>query len=150
MKSIKVISIAALTMAAISGVANAAISDTQKWQVVGEQVQNTSNGHTLCISDVALQQATVEECGSNPTMQNIRRVNFDLQGSLRLDAIPSEGYSPLGDKVVVREYARLRDDWEYRNGQLKIADVNDEVKCLDIEGGKNVKGAKLYLATCTK
>lgn len=44
MKSMTIISIAALTMAAFSGVANAAISETQKWKMVDHRLENSSNG----------------------------------------------------------------------------------------------------------
>lgn len=149
MKSGKVISVAVLTLTVMSGVANAAISGTQTWHIVNDQVQNTSNGKTLCMSDVALEQATMEVCGSNPKMQTIRRVNFDLEGSLRLDANPTFGYSPFNDKVIVREFEHIRDHWEYNKGQLKSTDAHGVTRCLDIDGGKNVQGAKVYLAACT-
>ncbi|ASG88718.1 hypothetical protein DLR11_13105 [Salmonella enterica subsp. salamae] len=150
MKSMTVLSIAALTMAVMSGVANAAISETQTWKMVNDRIQNTSNGQTLCMTGVAFQQATMEVCGSNPEMQNIRQVTFALNGALRLDAHPDYGYAPLGGKVYVREYNPLGSNWDYIQGQLKKTDSDNVIKCLDIEGGKNVKGAKLYLATCTK
>lgn len=150
MKSMKVISLAALTMVAMSGVANAAISDSQKWQMVNDRIQNTSNGQTLCMTGVAFQQATMEVCGSNPEMQNIRQVTFAVNGALRLDAHPDYGYAPLDGKVYIREYNPVASNWDYINGQLKKMDADDVLKCLDIEGGKNVQGAKLYLATCTR
>ncbi|MFU0912780.1 hypothetical protein [Kluyvera intermedia] len=60
MKSMKVLSIAVLTIAVMSGVANAAISGTQTWKMVNDRLENTSNGHTLCMTGVAFQQATME------------------------------------------------------------------------------------------
>lgn len=150
MKSMTVLSIAALTIAAMSGVANAAISGTQTWKMVNDQLQNTSNGQTLCMTGVAFQQATMEVCGSNPGTQNITQVTFALNGSLRLDAHPDYAYAPLDDKIFIREWNPVASNWDYINGQLKKLDANDVLKCLDIEGGKNVKGAKLYLATCTQ
>ena len=150
MKSMTVLSIAALTTVAMSGVANAAISGTQTWEMVNEQLQNTSNGQTLCMTGVAFQQATMEVCGSNPVTQNIRQATFALNGALRLDAHPDYGYAPLGDAIYIREYDAIQSNWNYINGQLKKVDSAGVLKCLDIEGGKNVQGAKLYLATCTQ
>lgn len=150
MKSMTVLSIAALTSVAMSGVANAAISETQTWKMVNEQLQNTSNGQTLCMTGVAFQQATMGVCGSNPVTQNIRKVTFAMNGALRLDAHPDYGYAPLGGKIYIREYDTIVSNWDSINGQLKKTDSDGVLKCLDIEGGKNVQGAKLYLATCTQ
>lgn len=150
MKSMTVLSIAALTTVAMSGVANAAISGTQTWKMVNDQLQNTSNGQTLCMTGVAFQQATMGVCGSNPGMQNIRQVTFEINGALRLDAHPDYAYTPLDGKIYIREYDTVVSNWDYINGQLKKVDSDGVLKCLDIEGGKNVQGAKLYLATCTQ
>lgn len=150
MKSMTVLSIAALTIAAMSGVANAAISGTQTWKMVNDQLQNTSNGNTLCMTGVAFQQATMEVCGSNPGTQNIRQVTFDINGAMRLEAHLDYAYAPLDGKVFIREWNPVASNWDYINGQLKKMDSDDVLKCLDIEGGKNVPGAKLHLATCTK
>lgn len=150
MKSTKILSIAVLTIGVMSGVANAAISETQIWKMVNNQLQNTSNGKTLCMTGVAFEQATMEVCGSNPGTQNIRQATFALNGALRLDAHPDYGYAPLGSKVYIREYDPIASNWDYINGQLKKTDSDNVLKCLDIEGGKNVVGAKLHLATCTR
>ncbi|WP_253377727.1 hypothetical protein [unidentified bacterial endosymbiont] len=150
MKPMTVLSIAALTMAAISGVANAAISETQKWNMVNEKLENTSNGQKLCMTGVAFEQATMQVCGSNPGTQNIREVTFAVNGALRLDAHPDYSYSPLNGKIYIREYNQFEGNWDHVNGQMKKLDSDGVVKCLDIEGGKNVPGAKLYLATCSK
>ena len=150
MKSMKVLSIAVLTIAAMSGLANAAISGTQTWKMVNDRLENTSNRQTLCTTGVAFQQATMEVCGSNPGMQNIRQVTFAINGALRLDAHPDYGYAPLDGKVYIREYNPVASNWDHVNGQLKKTDSDGVLKCLDIEGGKNVQGAKLHLATCTK
>lgn len=119
MKSMTVLSIAALTIAAMSGVANAAISGSQTWKMVNERLQNTSNGQTLCMTGVAFQQATMEVCGSDPAMQNIREVTFSMNGALRLDAYPDYGYAPLDGKIFIREYNPVESNWDYINGQLK-------------------------------
>lgn len=150
MKSMKVLSIAVLAITAMSGVANAAISGTQTWKMVNDQLQNTSNGQTLCITGVAFQQATMAVCGSNPGTQNIRQVTFAMNGALRLDAYPDYGYAPFDGKVYIRDYNPIESNWDHVNGQMKKIDTDGVIKCLDIEGGKNVPGAKLYLATCTK
>ena len=149
MKSMTVLSIAALTIVAMSGVANAAISGTQTWKLVNDQLQNTSNGQTLCMTGVAFQQATMGVCGSNPGMQNIRQVTFEMNGALRLDAHPNYAYTPLDGKIYIREYT-IASNWDNINGQFKKTDSAGVLKCLDIEGGKNVQGAKLYLAACTQ
>ena len=133
----------------MSGTANAAISGTQTWKMVNGQLQNTSNGQTLCMTGVAFQQATMEACGSNPVAQNIREVTFSMNGALRLDAHPDYSYAPLDDKIYIREYT-IASNWDNINGQFKKTDSAGVLKCLDIEGGKNVPGAKLYLATCTQ
>lgn len=150
MKSMKVLSLAVLTIAAMSGAANAAISGTQTWKMVNDQLQNTSNGQTLCVTGVAFQQATMEVCGSNPATQNIRQVTYAINGALRLDAHPDYAYSSLDGKIYIRDYVPVASNWDHVNGQMKKNDSDGVLKCLDIEGGKNVKGAKLYLATCTQ
>jgi len=149
MKSMTIISIAALTMAAFSGVANAAISETQKWKMVDHRLENSSNGKKLCMTAVAFEPATMEVCGSHPETQNLREPNFALNGVLMLDAYPEYAYAPLDDEIYIRDYS-TESYWDYINGQLKKTDRDGVLKCLDIEGGKNVPGARLYLETCTK
>ncbi|GJL39556.1 TPA: hypothetical protein ACJIWU_000381 [Enterobacter chengduensis] len=149
MKLMKVISIAALTMAAISGVANAAISPTQIWHMVDQKLENTSNGRKLCMTGVAFEQATMEVCGSKPDTQNMREPNFAMNGALMLEAYPDYAYAPLSGKIYIREYDPIASHWDHVNGQLKKVDADGILKCLDIEGGINVPGAKLHLATCT-
>ncbi|MFL4366327.1 hypothetical protein [Enterobacter asburiae] len=149
MKLMKAISIAALTMAAISGVANAAISGTQTWKMVDQRLENTSNGQKLCLTGAGLEQATMEECGSNPDTQNLREPNFAISGTLVLDEHPYYVYGQIDDKIYIKQNDASADRWSHVNGQMITADVDGHEKCLDIEGGKNVPGAKLYLATCT-
>ena len=150
MKLMTVLSIAALTMATMSGVANAAISETQTWKFVDHKLENTSNGQKLCMTGVAFEPATMEVCGSKPDTQNLREPNFAINGILLLEAYPGYAYAPLDGHIYIRDYNELASHWDYINGQLKKVDSDGFLKCLDIVGGKNVTGAKLYLATCTK
>lgn len=149
MKLMTVISIAALTVAAMSGVANAAISETQTWQMVDHRLENTSNGQKLCLTGAGLEQATMEECGSNPDTQNIREPNFALNGTLILDEHPYYAYGVIDDKIYIVQNDTSAPLWNHVNGQMITAGSDGYEKCLDIEGGINVPGAKLYLATCT-
>ncbi|MCU6160736.1 hypothetical protein KWI05_02310 [Enterobacter bugandensis] len=150
MKLMKVISIAALTVAAMSGVANAAISETQTWKMVDHRLENTSNGHKLCLTGVGLQQATMEECGSKPETQDIREVNFAINGTLILDQNPYYAYGQIDNKIYIVQNDAATNRWNHVHGQMITADHYGNEKCLDIEGGKNVPGAKLYIATCTR
>lgn len=149
MKAIKTLTIVALTMAAMSGVANAAISQTQIWKMVDHKLENTSNGQTLCMTGAAFEQATMETCGIKPTTQDIREPNFSINGALLLDTYPDYAFAPLSGKIYLREYDPIGSNWDHINGQLKKVDTDGVLKCLDIEGGINVSGAKLHLATCT-
>lgn len=150
MKLMTVISIAALTVAAMSGAANAAISGTQTWKMVDHRLENTSNGQKLCLTGVGLQQATMEECGSKPDTQDLREPNFAINGTMVLDHNPYFAYGQIGDKIYIVQYDASTNRWSHVNGQMITGDTYGSEKCLDIEGGKNVPGAKLYLATCTR
>lgn len=150
MKLMKVISIAALTVAAMSGIANAAISETQTWKMVDHRLENTSNGHKLCLTGVGLQQATMEECGSKPETQDIREVNFAINGTLILDQNPYYAYGVIDNKIYIVQNDAASNRWNHVHGQMITGDTYGNEKCLDIEGGKNVPGAKLYIATCTR
>lgn len=149
MKLMKAISIAALTMAAISGVANAAISGTQTWKMVDQRLENISNGQKLCLTGVGLEQATMEECGSKPDTQNLREPNFAISGTLVLDEHPYFAYGRIDNEIYIVQNDPGTTIWSHVNGQMITADAEGHDKCLDIEGGRNVPGAKLYLATCT-
>ena len=150
MKTMTALTIAALTMAALSGAANAAISGTQTWKMVDNKLEKTSNGRKLCMTGIAYQQAVMEPCGSNPELQNIRELNFAMNGMLMLETYPEYAFAPASGKVYIREYEPIASHWDYINGQLKKVDTDGIVKCLDMEGGINVPGAKLHLATCTR
>ena len=150
MKLMTVISIAALTVAAMSGVANAAISGTQTWKMVDHRLENTSNGQKLCLTGVGLQQATMEECGSKPDTQDLREPNFAINGTLILEHNPYYAYGQIESKIYIVQNDAATNRWSHVNGQMITGDSYGSEKCLDIEGGKNVPGAKLYLATCTR
>ncbi|MFS9772439.1 hypothetical protein U0Y97_16650 [Enterobacter chuandaensis] len=149
MKLMKAISIATLAMAAISGVANAAISGTQTWKMVDQRLENTSNGQKLCLTGAGLEQATMEECGSNPDMQNLREPNFAIGGTLILNEHPYYAYGIIDNKIYIVQNDTSTPHWSHVNGQMITSDYDGHEKCLDIEGGINVPGAKLYIATCT-
>lgn len=149
MKNIRNILISVGLVLVLPMAAHAAVSATQTWSFDNGYLKNSSNGQTLCVTtSYYLDKTVMEKCESQ--LHNQQFTYMGMNGFLRLMHDRSLALTVMYEhEVTLAEASEPMwiKAWYFNNGKVEIAGEN---RCMDIHGGKNVEGAQVIVASCTK